>query len=344
MGLRFRRSITLCKGVRVNFGMTGASISVGTRGARYTVHSSGRRTASVGIPGTGLYYTQSSNRKYRSNAYVQRQRIQEEQKRVQRQNEQVFNQLIVRQYDNYIDTIKSVHKECKKNMDWEKIYQEPMPGDSHNESKKSVFEKIRNRIEKILFVDASGEQNEKKSASDEWKEKHDFASRIISGETDAYLEAISDADLFDDILGFGSEFEIGTDSAEEIEVEFKVMSEKVVPEIELTLTQTGKLSKRELTKTAYYDYTQDYVCSCSIRIGRELFALLPVTSVVVHAVEESMDTANENVTIMSVRYLRNEFMRTDFDNIDPSDFVETFQHNMNFFKTKGFKAVNRLEE
>ena len=58
MGLRFRRSVTICKGVRVNFGSRGTSLSLGTRGCRYTMHTSGRRTVSAGIPGTGIYYTE----------------------------------------------------------------------------------------------------------------------------------------------------------------------------------------------------------------------------------------------------------------------------------------------
>jgi hypothetical protein len=52
--LRFRRSIRLTKGVRLNFGKRGVSVTGGTRGAHHTVHSSGRRTTSVGIPGTGI--------------------------------------------------------------------------------------------------------------------------------------------------------------------------------------------------------------------------------------------------------------------------------------------------
>src|SRR5215468_4012617 len=34
-------------------------MSVGPRGMRYSVHSSGRHTASVGLPGTGLGYQES---------------------------------------------------------------------------------------------------------------------------------------------------------------------------------------------------------------------------------------------------------------------------------------------
>ena len=56
---RFRRSIKLGPGVRLNVGKTGIGVSAGVRGARRTFHSSGRQTSSVGIPGTGLSYVQT---------------------------------------------------------------------------------------------------------------------------------------------------------------------------------------------------------------------------------------------------------------------------------------------
>ena len=54
MPMRFRRSIKLGKGVRLNVSKTGLGLSAGVRGARYSVHSSGRRTRSIGIPGSGV--------------------------------------------------------------------------------------------------------------------------------------------------------------------------------------------------------------------------------------------------------------------------------------------------
>lgn len=55
MSLRFRRTITLAPGVRLNLGARGASLSVGPRGSSVTI---GRRGVygNVGLPGTGLSY------------------------------------------------------------------------------------------------------------------------------------------------------------------------------------------------------------------------------------------------------------------------------------------------
>lgn len=56
MGFRFRRSIRLLPGLRLNLGKRGVSVSAGIRGAHITVGQEGTRTT-VGIPGTGVSYT-----------------------------------------------------------------------------------------------------------------------------------------------------------------------------------------------------------------------------------------------------------------------------------------------
>ncbi|HJP89039.1 MAG TPA: DUF4236 domain-containing protein [Candidatus Limnocylindrales bacterium] len=63
MGVRFRRSIKIAPGIKLNVTKTGLGLTAGVRGAHYSVHSSGRRTVSVGVPGTGLYAQSVSGRK-----------------------------------------------------------------------------------------------------------------------------------------------------------------------------------------------------------------------------------------------------------------------------------------
>jgi tetratricopeptide (TPR) repeat protein len=60
MGTRFRRSIRIAPGAKLNLTKTGLGMTVGTRGAHYSVHSSGMRTRTMGLPGTGLYYQSRS--------------------------------------------------------------------------------------------------------------------------------------------------------------------------------------------------------------------------------------------------------------------------------------------
>jgi hypothetical protein len=56
MGFRFRRSVKILPGIRLNFGKRGISTSIGVRGAHVTIGKSGTRTT-VGLPGSGLSYT-----------------------------------------------------------------------------------------------------------------------------------------------------------------------------------------------------------------------------------------------------------------------------------------------
>jgi Protein of unknown function (DUF4236) len=54
MSLRFRRSLRIAPGVRLNLGLHGAGLSVGPRGLHVGVNRRGIYS-SAGIPGTGLY-------------------------------------------------------------------------------------------------------------------------------------------------------------------------------------------------------------------------------------------------------------------------------------------------
>lgn len=57
MGFRFRKSIKLAPGVKLNIGKKGiSSLSVGKNGARVNISKKGTRTT-VGLPGTGLSYS-----------------------------------------------------------------------------------------------------------------------------------------------------------------------------------------------------------------------------------------------------------------------------------------------
>jgi len=65
MGFRFRRSIRIAPGVRLNLNKRSMGVSVGGKGLHYSVNSKGRRTSTIGIPGSGLSYQQVSTPKKR---------------------------------------------------------------------------------------------------------------------------------------------------------------------------------------------------------------------------------------------------------------------------------------
>ena len=61
MGFRFRKRGKIAPGVKLNFGKKSTSVSFGGKGAHYTISSTGRKTSTVGIPGTGISYSSTQS-------------------------------------------------------------------------------------------------------------------------------------------------------------------------------------------------------------------------------------------------------------------------------------------
>jgi len=58
MGFRFRKTIKLFPGVKLNFSKSGVSTSIGGSGATINISKRGTR-GTVGIPGTGISYAEN---------------------------------------------------------------------------------------------------------------------------------------------------------------------------------------------------------------------------------------------------------------------------------------------
>lgn len=66
MGFRFRKSKKILPGVRLNFSNKSVGVSLGGKHARVSVNSSGKKTYSASIPGTGISYVKTSSGKHTS--------------------------------------------------------------------------------------------------------------------------------------------------------------------------------------------------------------------------------------------------------------------------------------
>lgn len=59
MGFRFRKTISIIPGVRVNISKSGVSASVGGKGETVNIGQDGHVRGTVGLPGTGISYGDS---------------------------------------------------------------------------------------------------------------------------------------------------------------------------------------------------------------------------------------------------------------------------------------------
>lgn len=68
MGMRFRKSINLGGGTKLNISKSGVGVSTGVKGFRKSVNTSGRTRTTVSVPGTGISYVKESNTSGKNNA------------------------------------------------------------------------------------------------------------------------------------------------------------------------------------------------------------------------------------------------------------------------------------
>ena len=57
VAFRFRKSVKIAPGVRLNLNKKRTSVSFGGKGFHHTISSTGRRTTTTGLPGTGISYS-----------------------------------------------------------------------------------------------------------------------------------------------------------------------------------------------------------------------------------------------------------------------------------------------
>lgn len=306
MGLRFRKTISLFPGVRLNLSKSGVGVSAGVPGIRGSINTSGRATGTLGIPGTGVSYvkTKTIGKKSKSKTADKEKtktktaQPQEEKKPVKSSSKQEApfsdTQLPSKRSSVQIDagTLKSIYSVSDSPVDWNKIVDSPTPPDDSYDA----------RV---------------------WAYFYSIAPKVLGGDIDTYLKLIYEVNPLDDLLDYGDNFEFGTDNPDVIEVEF-VINEGALAQ-----------AKSSLDQREYNSLLQDFVCGMSLRIARDMFALLPVTNTVVH-------TVLDGDTIFSVDFNRTTMAKLSFGYIDASNTATKFRNNMKFDEKKGFSPVIRL--
>lgn len=336
MGLNFRKSISLGKGLKLNLSKSGPSVSFGKSGFRQSVNLKGQARTTVGIPGTGIYYTKNTNVKNVVGALTGKKDDAKGKKAAGKGtaadtkaakaprgtkaaaapapakaavNEELIAQskAKIEEFAAGIEALKSVHKQSDGYIDWEAV--------------------------------ANG------AVSGGLKELQPFAQSVLAGDIDSYFKVIEEVDPFDDLLEYGSGFEVGTDDPKMLEIEFQVKSDDIIPTEYPDMKASGEIVMKEFSKSAYYELVQDYVSSTMLRVARDTFALLPVQQVIIHAVDKILNPAtgnDEEVTIASVKIKRDALGALNFERIDPSDCLESFESNIKFKKTTGYSPVDRV--
>ena len=278
----------------------------------------------------------------------------------------------VRSYNEYVDILQSLHKNCTSKVDWDEILNTPEPEEpindyanynkanyaleSYKPSKlKSIFvntdrkiEDLRTKLEEAKNLDLDIYEKKLREYQEErlnWLEIKGIARGVTGFKTDFYLEAVRYFNPFSDIGELGTRVSIDIiDNL--VDIKLFVNGVDIIPNYSLNQTSTGKLSKKKLPKSKFNELYQDHVCSALIRVAREIFAYLPIEksriSILTPLLNKSTGHLEEEVIISAI-IISDTLMALNLDQIDPSDSMVNFIHNMKFSKTTGFKATTIVE-
>ena len=165
----------------------------------------------------------------------------------------------------------------------------------------------------------------------------DLAFRILAKEHKAYIEALVEFSPLREISDLGSLLHFTVHSATLIECEMKVNSTKTIPTEVKTLTASGKMSVKAMPKGRFHEIYQDYVCGCMLRVAREVFAMLPVETVLVTASADLLDSRTGHIAVqpvLSAAMPRTLIAKLNFEQLDSSEALENFRHRGDFKATR----------
>jgi hypothetical protein len=246
-------------------------------------------------------------------------------------------------YDNALDVLLSVHKEESGAFDWLAIAASlpPVPPrrQSQNESKarqRLAIAPPRPDAEALIEQAKNQDEGEFQSAikeyeadNDEWSKMSCLARRILAGDSDAYIAAIEQLSPFSELGGIGSSLHFRVHTPRVVEVELSANGRRAIPTELKTLTASGRVSVKPMPKSRFVEIYQDYICGCVLRVARELFALLPVETILLSASAEALDTATGQIAdrpFLSVCIGRIDMQSLNFERLDPSDTIMSLPH------------------
>lgn len=278
----------------------------------------------------------------------------------------------VADWENYVDTLQTIHRDCSDIINWTKLNKQAKPNEPKMSSENEVaaqakldnyipsfFDKIfgltNKHIKKLetRLTEAQGQdKKEYKDAFDkyrndlnEWEEIQALSNGILNKEPEFYVKALEYYQPFSDVSALGAQIKFAIEK-NWIDIELNVNGDEVIPNYVLSQTSTGKLSRKNMPKTRFIELYQDHVCSAVLRVSREIFALLPVEYVRINAITNLLNTQTgliEEKPILSVIIRPETLSKINLYTVDPSDCMSNFVHAMKFKKNTGFEAVDKVE-
>jgi hypothetical protein len=272
--------------------------------------------------------------------------------------------LEVATFEGRLEVLRSVHKEQGEVWDWQALAAglpppRPEQNSFHQKRASQVLAVLppeqriaaEPRLEQAQARDEQEFQAAMQSYAErlaEWEKLKILAQRILSGEPKAYTEALVEFNPFAEISDLGSSINFTVHNSRLLESVLKVSGRQIIPAEVKSLTASEKLSVKTMPKGMFHEIYVEYLCGCVLRVAREVFALLPVDTVLITAMPDSLDSRTGQTLekpVLSVAVPRAALAGLDFDQLNPADAIENFQFRGEFKvsrQAEAFKAINPI--
>jgi hypothetical protein len=254
--------------------------------------------------------------------------------------------LEVATHENELEVLLSIHKEQSAPIEWTSFASALPPHEPLRSRRHEFVAMLKNGIAELSdYAERGNATAEDARALDEreyqalrenyeaeiveWKRMCTLAKRVLVGDAGAYSEAISEFSSLSEIAHLGSSIHIRVYSPKLIECTLTVNGREAIPAEMKSLTAAGKLSVKAMPQARFHEIYQDYVCSCVLRVAREMLALLPIDEVLVTASVNAIDARTgkrAELPVLSAAMARKVIQQLDFERLDPSDSMENFSH------------------
>ncbi len=155
--------------------------------------------------------------------------------------------------------------------------------------------------------------------------------------------AIHESHLYSQISHLGSSIQVRSDAGWHVEATVQVINVAEIPSVRSAPTPYGPFKK--VPRRVIVEQYQEEVCSIVLRVACEIFELLPIEVVFVHATTQALArrTGTESQkTLLSVAFTRKGLLALTLSDLNAADVVAKFRHRMTLSNTNGFGAIEPL--
>jgi hypothetical protein len=276
-------------------------------------------------------------------------------------------------WENYIENLVRIHARLGDAIDWRAMAAKPQPqAPSQSAAEQQAAEaalasfrpgmfdvfaggtaKRRGKLEQAL-ADAPARDAQIHTAALEqyrialadWETDTALARRVVAGEAKALSEVIGEmSKAIEGQSLIGSEIAFSIDD-NFVHAQPKVHDTDIIPAVRRKQLASGRLSESKMPAGQFNELYQDYVASVALKVGGELFHVLPLSEVYVTCLATMLNpqTGHKQQTpILSVQFVRDTFFKLNLNQLDPSDAMRNFHHAMSFKKAQGFAAIEPLK-